>query len=288
MSNVTTRRYYVNFAPQQQLASGITSGAGSLAVAGSFAGWSVTFPFYAVINYGQADAEIIRIDGITGTTATIGERGSDSSSAQSHSAGATLDACFIRKDMDEANAHSSATDHVHGIAGNVVGDTDAQTLTNKTLTTPVIDDPTVTNGTFTDPVIDGGVLDAASSLGGVTGTTLAAERTGWTSYTPTFTNCTSPVGQFAYKLIGKTLHIRGCFTAGTATVSGNVKVTLPGGMAAAGSGIGLQFIAGIASGSTTDAWVTAAGGTTISSAFSSFGTGQNLAGAGFTGVIEIA
>jgi hypothetical protein len=206
--NTTTRRFYANFPPQQQLGSGITAGAVSLTISGSFAGWPVSFPFNAVINYGKADQEIVTVSSIVGTTANLSTRGADGTSAQSHSAGATIDACFIRQDMDEANAHSSATSSVHGVAGNVVGDIDAQTLSNKTLTAPNVNDPvlkkagqtlnlptgpdtlvgrasadTLTNKTLTSPTINtpaiaggtaaGLALDAASTVGGMSGTSLS-------------------------------------------------------------------------------------------------------------------
>jgi hypothetical protein len=46
----------------------------------------------------------------------------------------------VAADFDEANAHVNANSGVHGAAGAVVGTTDTQTLTHKTLTTPVIAD----------------------------------------------------------------------------------------------------------------------------------------------------
>ena len=52
-------------------------------------------------------------------------------------------------------AHGSEVDNLttsHGATGAVVGTTNSQTLTNKTLTTPTITNPTVSTGTFTSPV----------------------------------------------------------------------------------------------------------------------------------------
>jgi hypothetical protein len=49
----------------------------------------------------------------------------------------------------------------------------------------------------------------------------------WTTYTPTFTNITSAAGSFAYKLNGKTLHLRFKFTAGTATATALCYFSLP-------------------------------------------------------------
>ena len=227
MPNTTTRRYYANFAPQQQLALPITSGATTLTISSSFAGWPVAFPFYAVINYGQVDVEIVRIDAITGTTATLGERGSDGSGAQSHSAGATLDAVFIRKDLDEANAHSSATSAVHGAAGNVVGTTDVQTLSNKTLTAPAI---------------NGGILDAASTIDGISGTQIAADHAtlaglsnAWTSFTPTMVDGTWAVTSAAYRLVGKTLQVRISATKTGTAISTVGWATLPASLTAKGN-----------------------------------------------------
>jgi len=65
-------------------------------------------------------------------------RGQDGTVAVAHSGGATFDQVAIAKDLDEANAHTSANSGVHGISGSVVGTTDAQTLTNKTLAAPTV------------------------------------------------------------------------------------------------------------------------------------------------------
>lgn len=53
---------------------------------------------------------------------------------------------------------------------------------------------------------------------------------GWTTYTPTFTNISSPTGNFAYKIVGKTLYVRYDFTGGTATAAAVSSFSLPSGL----------------------------------------------------------
>jgi hypothetical protein len=131
-----SRRHYVNNAPQQTLTSQINNVATSLAVA-SFTGWPSQFPFFATLELGTANEEIVSVTNIVGGTATI-VRGQDGSTAISHLAGATFDFTVVSLDLDEANAHTSANSGVHGISGNVVGTSDVQTLTNKSLTSPTV------------------------------------------------------------------------------------------------------------------------------------------------------
>src|SRR5882724_8881964 len=113
---MTTRRFYANDAPQQTLATGINSSAGSLTVQGSFTGWPTQFPFFATLEIGTANREIVSVTNIVGLVATI-VRAQDGTAAIAHQAGAVFDMTVIRQDLDEANAHTSASTGVHGITG---------------------------------------------------------------------------------------------------------------------------------------------------------------------------
>jgi hypothetical protein len=103
----------------------------------SFTGWPSQFPFFATLELGTANEEIVSVTNIVGATATI-VRGQDGSTAISHLAGATFDFTVVSQDFDEANAHTSANSGVHGVSGNLVGTSDVQTLTNKSLTSPTV------------------------------------------------------------------------------------------------------------------------------------------------------
>jgi hypothetical protein len=95
-------------------------------------------------------------------------------------------------------SHESISSEVHGVSGLVVGTTSTQTLTNKTLTSPII---------------TGSGFDA------------------WTSYTPTFTGLDGD-GTYTtsakYQRIGKTVTGRVKVTIASGTpINGSVTFTLP-------------------------------------------------------------
>lgn len=151
-----SRRFYINNAPQQLLSAQINSSA-TTCVCPSFAGWPTQFPFFATLEVGTASEEIVSVTNIVGTTATI-VRAQDGSAAISHLAGATFDFTVVAKDFDEANLHVNSTSGVHGVSGALVGTTDVQTLTNKTLASPALTGTTAAaNLTVSGTSVLGGV-----------------------------------------------------------------------------------------------------------------------------------
>lgn len=106
------RRSYSGTAVATTLSSSIVSGDTSLVVADA-TGWptGAQGPFFLVIDRGTASQEVIKIATRSGTSLTVASsgRGSDGSTATSHSSGASIEMCVTATDMDEANAHYANT-----------------------------------------------------------------------------------------------------------------------------------------------------------------------------------
>ena len=139
------RREYKGAATPTTLAATITNSATSLTITDA-TNWP-TGSFSLVIDPGLAGEEKVLATSRTGTTVTLTTRGYDNTSASSHVSGAVIYPVPTAIDFDEANAHVNASTGVHSVTGSVVGTTDTQTLTNKSLsdsTTSIID---VTDGT---------------------------------------------------------------------------------------------------------------------------------------------
>lgn len=194
-------RNYSSTAVDTTLSSGISSGATSCVVVAT-TGFPAA-PFVLALSAGSATQELVLVTAVGGTTLTV-TRGYDSTVANTHNAGAVVRHSHAAIDFREAGTHIDAT-VAHGATGAVVGTTNVQTLTNKTLTAPV----------------------ATGSL--------ASFGEAWESYVPALTALTTNptmgsstlTGKFAR--IGKTVHFQVSLTigAGFSPGSGAYFITLP-------------------------------------------------------------
>lgn len=132
MSELTARRRYTNGAAESSLSVTIDAAVTSFTLS-TTTGFPPV-PFTATLDYQGPTEEVVLVTGLSGLTVTNCVRGFDGSAAQSHSLGSTFVHTLIAADADEANDHTSSTAG-HGTTGDVVGATDAQTLTNKTVST---------------------------------------------------------------------------------------------------------------------------------------------------------
>jgi hypothetical protein len=230
MPNVTTRRQHAGGAVQTTLASGCAATDTSLTITAA-TGWpdGSVGPFFVVVDRGTSVEEKVLIQSRTSTTLTVATsgRGADGTTAAAHASGALIFPCYAALEADEANAHTAASSGLHGVAGNVVGDSDTQTLTNKTLTSPTVTGtvgggasysaptltspsvtgtvgggasytaPTLTSATLTSPAVTGTVTGGASYISPtlttptVTSPTVTGTVAGGASYTsPTLTSPT--------------------------------------------------------------------------------------------------
>lgn len=190
-----TLRNFSSTAAQTTLSAGVDATATTLAVS-STTGFPAV-PFILAVDAGAAAQELVLVTAVAGLNLTV-TRAYDSTVAAAHSTGAVVTHSHAGMDFREANTHVNASTGAHGVTGSVVGTTDIQTLTNKTLAlgsntvsgtraqfnAALTDDDfaslagveTLTNKTLTAPVIVGGSValgklgyaQVTASQGGIT------------------------------------------------------------------------------------------------------------------------
>ena len=206
-------RYYASTAKQASLSSSIDGVVTSITL-DLTTGFPSNYPYSLVIDPDTNKEEIITVTSSGGGTTLNVTRGEDGTSNVAHSAGATVRHIISGRDFNEFSAHlgstaSPTTSGIHGITGNVVGTSDTQTLTAKTLTSPIIDgsgiifegataDAYETTLTVVDPT-----ADRTITLPNATGTvTLDGVASTLTSKTITSGTLGSDLAAGGYKVTG--------------------------------------------------------------------------------------
>ena len=129
----TPTRYYSSTARKTTLTADITAVATSMNVAG-VTGWPSLYPYTLIIDRDTVNEEVVTVTARSGLTVTV-TRGSDSTPAVTHTAGATVEHGVSARDFAESRTHEADSEGVHGLGlgSAVLGETDTQTFSNKTL-----------------------------------------------------------------------------------------------------------------------------------------------------------
>lgn len=102
----------------------------TVALVSDVTGWPAA-PCTLILDKDRAQEEVVTATAIVGLAVTI-IRGEDGTAAVAHDVGAPVVHGASARDFRVPLQHSEATSGVHGVVGSLLGDTDAQTVQNKT------------------------------------------------------------------------------------------------------------------------------------------------------------
>jgi hypothetical protein len=132
-------------------------------------------PYVLVLNPDTASEEVILVTtdqtGVTSPTVKVSRAIETGASAKTHTNGDTVKHMIVGTDLQIVHDHVDNTTTAHGATGAVVGTTNTQTLTNKTLTSPKINENVALTATATELNVLDGITASTTELNYVDGVT---------------------------------------------------------------------------------------------------------------------
>lgn len=145
-------RYFRN-GPATTLVASI-GGADTVITVADASGFPTLYPYTLILDEAQGVEEVVDVTSAAGNQLTI-VRGVDDTTAFPHNSGAVVVHGISARDAREANTHINSTGAVHGRVGDLVGTTDAQTLSSKTFTSSSWSGGGITNATISGGTMSG-------------------------------------------------------------------------------------------------------------------------------------
>jgi hypothetical protein len=125
-------RQYRSTVEAKTLSTGINNSITSMTL-NSITTLPTSYPYTLVIDPDLATEEIVTVTANAGGNQLTIVRGENGTSAQTHDAAAVVKHMITARDLQEPQDHIFASSAIHGVTGSVVGTSDTQTLTNKSI-----------------------------------------------------------------------------------------------------------------------------------------------------------